>query len=75
VSPTVDPDQLAALQALRRGFSVGQVLVLEVLGREPGRDPAPVQATQWRSAVAAGNSVHAGRPIGAPGWGADVNRR
>jgi hypothetical protein len=66
MSAPVDLDQLAALRPLRRGFGDVQVLVLEVLEREPGRDPAPVQATQWRSAVVAGNSVHAGRPIGAP---------
>jgi hypothetical protein len=41
---TVDREQLAALRALRRGF--GDVQVLEVVELEPGRDPAPVQASQ-----------------------------
>jgi hypothetical protein len=44
ISAPVDPDQLAALRALRRGF--GDVQVLEVLDGQPGRDPAPVQASQ-----------------------------
>jgi hypothetical protein len=43
VDAPLDPDQLAALRALRRGF--GDVQVLEVVD-QPGRDPAPVQATQ-----------------------------
>jgi hypothetical protein len=38
----LDPDQLAALRRLRAAF--GFVLVLEVLGHEPGRDPAPDHA-------------------------------
>ena len=43
MSPAVDRDQLAALQALRRGL--GDVQVLEVID-QPGGDPAPVQASQ-----------------------------
>jgi hypothetical protein len=43
VSVPLGPDQLAALRALRRRF--GDVQVLEVVD-QPGRDPAPVQATQ-----------------------------
>jgi hypothetical protein len=44
MSAPVDVDQLAALRALRRRF--GEVQVLEVVESEPGRDPAPVQASQ-----------------------------
>jgi len=44
MSARVDLDQLAALRALRRGF--GDVQFLEVVESEPGRDPAPVQASQ-----------------------------
>jgi hypothetical protein len=44
MSAAVDVDQLAALRALRRGF--GEVQVLEVVEAKPGRDPAPVQASQ-----------------------------
>ena len=44
MSATVDVDQLAALRALRRAF--GEVQVLKVVDQQPGRDPAPVQATQ-----------------------------
>jgi hypothetical protein len=43
VSAPIDPDQLAALQALRRGL--GDVQVREVID-QPGGDPAPVQASQ-----------------------------
>jgi hypothetical protein len=43
MSAPVDVDQLAAPQALRRGF--GDAQVLEVTD-QPGRDPAPVQASQ-----------------------------
>jgi hypothetical protein len=44
MTATVDLAQLAALRCLRRGF--GDVQVLEVVEHQPGRDPAPVQATQ-----------------------------
>ena len=44
MAPTVDREQLAVLRRLRASF--GDVQVLEVVDREPGRDPAPVQATQ-----------------------------
>ena len=43
-APVVDVDQLAGLRALRRSF--GDVQVLQVAAREPGRDPAPDQAKQ-----------------------------
>ena len=43
MSAPVDLDQLTALRALRRGF--GDVQVLEVVD-QPGRDPAPAQASQ-----------------------------
>jgi hypothetical protein len=39
----VDPDQLAALRRLRAAF--GFVEVLEVREHQPGRDPAPDQAS------------------------------
>jgi hypothetical protein len=73
MSATVDLDQLAALRALRRGS--GDVQVLKVVDHQPGRDPAPVQGHAGASAVTAGSPAHAGRPISAPGWGAEVNRR
>jgi hypothetical protein len=40
----VDPDQLAALRRLRAAFGI--VLILEIREREPGRDPAPDQASR-----------------------------
>jgi hypothetical protein len=71
VSATVDREQLAALRTLRRGF--GDVQVLEVLDLAPGRDPAPVQASQGELFEEVTSGLTSRPPVGAsggvvPGW-------
>lgn len=51
----MDLDQLAVLRRLRA--AAGDVQVFEVVKREPGRNPAPVQARQGVGRVRIGYAV------------------